>query len=158
MKTISWQAIENILDDLDEKSGAEMTEIVKKMSDTQPDLLVYLMAVSEDFATEEEKELFFFLGISIWLIFSAETSDLSRISDKTLDRAEQKNEALFRYLENQEGTFFDFAQEIKQDHNQHNLLDYVLETLFDGESVEPNAAIFFIYLKTVIDALDQRFR
>ena len=155
METISQDLIRKMLDEIDAKSEDEMAPIIDEMSEKQPFLLVYLLANSEQLATDYERELFFFIGASIWIIMSKANKNLGRVSDKVLDKKEKQNEFMLKYLEGEdEESFESMAPTILQDYNQPHLLNYVAETVFEDEEAGQNAGLFFFYLKTVIDALD----
>ena len=160
METVSKELVNEVHEDLYSKSEDELVSLVNKMSDEQPFILTYLMAVSEQLEVEEEQEIFFFTGMAVWQMMTRVDPKLPVVSDKVLDEVGKKNESMLEYLEGESGSgFISAAENFLQGYNQPHLLYYVEETIFeeddDGEMIsEPAGGIFFFYLKTVIDALD----
>lgn len=155
METISEKLIEKKLAELDAKSEEEMPSIINEMSEKQPYLLIYLLAASEQLDSDFERELFFYMGVSIWLIMSEANKKSGRLSEKVLDKKEKQNEYMLKYLEGEDAEAFNLlARQILAEYNQPHLLNYVMETIFEDEEPELDEGIFFFYLKTIIDALD----
>ena len=63
------------------------------MSDEQPMVLAYLLAMSEnkDF-NQDEAEAFLYIGLAIWQIMKEGVEGLKKITEKRIDKAEKDNE------------------------------------------------------------------
>jgi len=160
MNTVPIEVVKKINDEMYSKTENELVELVMQMSETQPDLLAYLMAASEQIEIQEEKELFFFIGIVIYQIVFVTNPKRRKVFDSMLSEKEKQNEYMFNYLNDEdEHSFMNHLENIMEKYNQPHLLQYVEEIIFgENEIIEPlseqGQGVFFFYLKTIIDALD----
>jgi hypothetical protein len=160
MKSIPADIVEKIYEEMAEIAPEEVESLVQKMTEEQPVILTFLLAVSEEFESEEEKEQFFYMGVTIWRIMASGETTLPSVSEKLLEKTENKNLQMLEYLEEEsEEDFMETSMKIMEDYNQPEALRYVVETLFEDphdENIikEENMGLFFLYLKTVIDCFD----
>lgn len=143
------------LSTLDEEQSEAL---VHKFSQDQPFILVYLMAVYADELDEEEQELLFYIGFTIWYALYTNTQ-IPSIDEETLDAAEADNEDMLNYLSQEDETgFHQIAEVLLNDHPQHDLLRYALTVILEEEEdekhlliSEDSKSLMFIALKTIID-------
>ena len=101
------------------------------------------------------------LGALIWQAMSATHASLRQVTDQELEEAEAANLKMLEQLE--EGSEIDYMELMRRlftNYNQMPLLASLLEALMEGHEDTPDLApdhlgMALIYLKTVIDCLDQ---
>jgi hypothetical protein len=148
-----------------EASGIPLKDapkLAQRFQKLQPLLAVYLLAVGGDELNRDERELLFYLGMVVWKMMAKGAKDLTQVSSNSIDKEEEKNWDMVNYLsgENKNFDFVNTAESIIAGYNQKNILKYVVETFEERDPEEGNIrddkkGEMFIYLKTVIDCLDQ---
>ena len=148
-----------------EVAGTSLEEAPKhaqRFGKLQPFLNVYLLGVGGDGLTHDERGVLLYVGMVVWRIMAKGNKKLTEVSGETIDKFEKSNWEMVEYFagENKETDFLAQVEVIMGEYNQKNVLKYVLESLIEHD---PDDAILrddkigemFIYLKTVIDCLDQ---
>ena len=160
MNTISAKIIENTWKKIGSMSPLSATQLINKMSEDQPVIITYLMAVGEDMLNQDEKELLLYLGVVVWKIMSEEKMTLSSVTEETLDTVDDSNMKMLQYLEGE--TEFDFIETVGtifKNYNQPEVMRHVVEALMeDTEDYtirDEMKGVMLIYLKTVIDCFDK---
>lgn len=162
MEIISEEVVEKIWKEVGSISLRDAPTIAKRFQKLQPFLSTYLLAVGGDELNRDEGELLFYLGLVVWKIMSKGDKDLREVSSEAIEETEKKNWDMITYLseENKDFDFIKTVESIIKEYNQKNVLKYIVEALeeHDPEEVnlrDENIGQMFIYLKTVIDCLDQ---
>jgi hypothetical protein len=148
-----------------ETSGIPLQDapkLAQRFQKLQPFLNVYLLAAGGDELNRDERELLFYLGMVVWKMMAKGAKELTQVSSNTIDKEEEKNWDMLNYLSG-ESKSFDFVNTVESivaGYNQKNILKYVVEALEEHDTEEGNIrddkkGEMFIYLKTVIDCLDQ---
>ena len=140
----------------------EAPKLAKRFQKLQPYLCVYLLTAGGDGFNDDEREFLHYFGIVVWKMMSKGTKSLMEISAETIEKFEKSNWDMVEYFagEKKEIDFLAHVELIMAKYNQKNVLKYVLESLMEHD---PDDAIIrddkkgemFIYLKTVVDCLDQ---
>jgi hypothetical protein len=83
------------------------------------------------------------------------------VTGEDLDTAESENFQMLEYLEGEsEGGLYDVTEKLLETYNQREILRYILDALMEEPDEgfiirDENVGIMFIYLKTVLDAMDR---
>ena len=161
MNPIPADVVEKTWKKITETSPQEAPEIIARMSKQQPLILTYLMAIGDELFNQDERELFVFLGITVWQIMSNGDTPLPKVTEEMIDEVEESNFKMLEYLEGESETdFMETTENMLENYNQQEVLRYVLEALMeepeeDCEIREENQGLMMIYLKTVIDCFDR---
>lgn len=161
METISARTVEKTWRRMSTMSPEGFPQIIDKLSSEQPAVLVYLLASGEDLFNLDERELLLYLGVVVWQIMAQGSTELREVTDETLDAVEDANLGMLEYLEDEtEADFVETVEKIYTNYNQPEVLRYVVEALWeeeeeDAEIREEMKGMIFLFLKTVIDALDK---
>ncbi|MCS7035254.1 MAG: hypothetical protein RMJ33_02590 [Saprospiraceae bacterium] len=158
MKFVSEEAIDAVLDQLEEYSDEQYERAMEAFSKAQPYVFAYLF--SEDnfhLLTEEEKGYVQYLGLVAWLAVRRVNGDVPPVDSETIGEAEERN---YERLETTSGRRFEERLEaFFDDTNQEALLSFAVEAVTeDGEEeglvVTPEGReTVFVAVKTVIDVL-----
>jgi len=160
MKPISKEIIKKICRKIDRITPLEAQQISSVMQKEQPYILIYLLAIGDaNNFTQNEKEQLLYLGGVIWQIMSQGNTPLPKVTDKMLNKAEEKNIKMLEYLEGESETdFIKSTEKIILNYNQKNILKYIIETIVEDKECllrDEVKGIMAIYLKTVIDCFDE---
>jgi hypothetical protein len=161
MKTIPVEQIDLVWERMNQSTQEEAERLAQRMQRRQPAIMVYLLAMDESLYDEAERGRLMELGAIIWEVMSASHPKLREVTPAELDAAETANMQFLQQLD--EGAEADFAsagQKMLARYNQMPLLGAVLEGLMAGHEERPELAPestgpALLYLKTVIDCLDQ---
>ena len=161
MNPISSETVERTWKKMSAMSPQEAPKIINQMTNQQPAILAYLMAVGDDILNQDERELLLYLGVVVWQIMSQGNKPLTQVTDNILDNVNALNIDMLEYLEGESDTdFIDTVVMITTNYNQPEVLKYVVEALMEEREEEcmlrdENKGIMMIYLKTVIDCFDR---
>jgi len=161
MRTITAEEVERAFQRVDTLPPELIESLVGKMTREQPYIQTYLLAVGGDLFDDDEREVLNFIGVVIWRAFELTEVRLRQVNSEDLERAEKANTAMLNYLDGEATTeFAAVAQNIMGNNNQAELLAFAVESLMeapepDREFREENTGLMFLFLKTVIDSLDQ---
>lgn len=158
MKFVSEEAIDAVLDQLEEYSDEQYEQAMEAFSQAQPYVFAYLFS-DDNFhlLTEEEKGYVQYLGLVAWLAVRRVNGDVPPVDSEAIGLAEERNyerleTASARRFEERLETFF-------EDTDQEALLSFAAEAVLeDGEEeglvVTPEGReTVFVAVKTVIDVL-----
>jgi hypothetical protein len=162
MITISENIVEEVWQAAKEWSDDDMAKVVGDMSDDQPLLMAYLISAGEKLLNDVEQELMFFFGILLWQMMSKGATDeeeLPEMNEAALAAAEENNARLMGFFDDQASSEMrKQLNEILASYNQPNLLNFVVEVvveaLEDGDIEMASYGPMILYLKVVIDGLD----
>lgn len=160
---ISAETIGLVLGRMSDLTPAQAQALVKRMSKEQPYVLAYLLAMSEyeDF-TQEESELFLYIGIIIWQVMKQRPGGCPRVTDRHLDKMQKANEdVLEKMATDSAGDFVGATLSMVESSPEPEVLRYLTEALMENEegttdSVKmrtENLGYAFLHLKIVMDAL-----
>ena len=161
MNSIPAEIVEEMRIELSEMSPDAAPDIIDRMSNEQPLVLAYLMAIGDNLFNQDERELFVFLGVVIWQIMSQGDTPLPQVTEKMIDEIEESNFKMLEYLEDEsEADFIETTDNMLENYNQQEVLKYVIEVIMeepeeDCEITEESQGLMMIYLKTVIDCFDR---
>ena len=134
MQTISAHMVENTYEKITEMPEEDFPRLVEVMQKEQPEIMAFLMAAGHDDFNQAERELQFYLGAMVWQIMRQGTPPPKRVGEKRLDRLIDRTEKMAEYLMGESDADFEHsAMRIFDNHNQVNVLRYVVEALFEDE-------------------------
>jgi riboflavin synthase len=163
MRTISVEEIEKYLTEIDNTPEKDVEAMVMKMSEEQPVVMPYLMAVGGEDFDENESEGFFYLGFSLWYIMRKINTSLHIVSEEELEAEENNNFKMLEVMSDEtEAGITQLIEMIIENYNQPNLFGFIVESLMEEEDEDgdllfdpDNSGMMLIYLKTVIDCFDK---
>lgn len=161
MNPISSDIVEETWKKIGGMSPLELPKLINLMTNKQPLILAYLMAVDNEILNQDERKLLFYLGVVVWQIMSQGTTPLPKVTEETLDEVEESNIKMLEYLEGESETdFIETLEKIIGNYNQTEVLRYVVESLMEESEEEcfirdEYKGIMIIDLKTVIDCFDK---
>ena len=134
MQTISAEIVERTCESMAEMPDDDFPRLIETMQKEQPEIMAFLMAAGHDDFNQAERELQFYLGAMVWQIMRAGTPPPARVSEKRLDGLIERTEKMAEYLMGEtDADFENSAMRIFDNHNQVNVLRYVVESLFEDE-------------------------
>jgi hypothetical protein len=148
----TWQQVAEFNPD---RANKEMTAMGKN----QPDLLVFLMAYTEDLH-QDVKELAMYIAFVVYKMFLDSSGKIPKISGKEIMARYDENTRFVESLEGADEKFIDRIANI-QVSKQPYVMKYVLEALMedakeDGMNLtEEDIGSLFMLFKTEIEVLDQ---
>lgn len=158
MKTISDETIDQTWQEFVAMIPDAFANLLSDFAREQPFVLSYLMAADEERLNEDERELLVFLGTIIWRIMSPGDAPLPTIPAEKVIAAEDNNFQMLVNIQNKNEMDYDEAVVgLLQNYNQLALLNFVTNIMLEDEEWdvrENNLGAMMIYLKTVIDSLD----
>jgi hypothetical protein len=160
METIPENIVETAWQEVAELSLSQAGKEMQKMAKNQPDLLAFLMAMTEDLEPEI-KELAVYMAFVVYRIYEGSRHKIKKITSKEIIDCYETNEDLMGRLGNAGEEFIDRVAEI-QISRQPFIMKYVVDTLIEEPEEEDNDELtdedkgfLFILLKTVVDLLDK---
>lgn len=137
-------------------------QMVEQMSEEQPVILAYLLAMSEQPPfNSHEGQIVFYIGMVVWQIMQQSTKRLRKVTPTQLEQAEKANETFLETLSSDtEADFFSATKAMLETYPEPEVLGYITEALLDEEDYDPddppirdeNRGLAFLYLKIVLDA------
>ena len=162
MDVISEKIVEQTWNEVAGTSIQEAPKQAQRFQKLQPFLSVYLLGAGGDDLTRDEREVLFYVGMVVWRIMAKGNKKLTEVSGETIDKFENSNWEMVEYFagEKKETDFIAQLEVIMGKYNQKHVLKYVLEALMERDSDDAilrddKIGEMFIYLKTVVDCLDQ---
>ena len=159
---ISVETVEDVLQKMSNMSDAQAEELTTQMSEEQPMVFAYLLAMSENEAfNQNETETFLYIGMVAWQIARAGVKDLKKVTEKELDGIEKANEDLLEKMASDSaGDFVSAAESMVENYPEPELLRYVTTALMEDEDGntdnppfrEDGLGVAFLHLKIVMDA------
>ncbi|MEI7731775.1 MAG: hypothetical protein WCO56_19540 [Verrucomicrobiota bacterium] len=161
MKTIPLDAVQTVLAGIIRQNAEQSESRVDVLAAKQPFVRAYLLAVDEVIGKESRGRLLM-TGTMIWDVMAARQPDLRQVTELELRQAHERNQQWIKEIL-QGATEADQLSRIRtawDGYNQVPLLGLVYAALqaHQEESETPtpgNAETELMYLKTVIDCLDQ---
>ncbi|MDX2284632.1 MAG: hypothetical protein NW241_10735 [Bacteroidia bacterium] len=135
----------------------QIEELIEQYSDQQPFMFGFLLTMGEEDFSEDEQELFLYLGMVVWHAMSAHYGPLRAVEEADFSEVETSNLALLESLEDQpDEAFAKVAAGILLNHNQSQLLQYLVEVLQDEQDIleSENFGPMFIFLKILVECFD----
>ena len=160
MEPISEQLVEKTWQEVAGFSPQQAGKEMQKMGKNQPELLAFLMAMTEDMEPDV-KELAIYLAFVVYRIFESSRSRTKKLTSRVIMPAYESNEALMGSLEDAHEKFIDRIAGMRS-FKQPYVIEFILDALFekaeDGDEVEltdEDRGYLFLLLKTEVDLLDK---
>ncbi len=160
MEPISEKFVEKTWQDVAGYSPDRASKEMQKMGKNQPDLLAFLMALTEDL-DPEVRELAIYIAFVVYRIFEGSQNKIKKITSKGIMDCYEYNEDLMGRLEGAHEKFIDRIARIqisKQPYVMKYVVDALIEESEEGDGVEltdEDKGFLFLLLKTVVDLLDK---
>src|SRR6185503_10540118 len=119
MKTIPDKTIDKTWKRIDELTPEQGQLLMEKMTEEQPFVVAYLLAVEETILSESERGDLVMIGLIIWQSLSTGKSPLRRVTQKDMETAEALNVTFLEELEaGSEIAYMDSMQKLMATYNQ----------------------------------------
>ena len=160
METLSEEFVEQTWQQIAGFTPERSTKEMHAMGKSQPDLLAFLLAYTDDLR-QEVKELGIYVAFVVYKIFHESAGKIPKILSKKIMSMYDENA---RFLEGLEGTHEKITDRIAKVtvSKRPYVMKYVLEALMeDAEEeginlTEEDIGFLFIFLKTEIEVLGNR--
>jgi hypothetical protein len=140
-------------------SPSQATREMEKMAESQPDLLAFLLASTENMGPDVG-ELAIYIAFVIYRVFEGSRKKIKKITAREINACYEYNEDLIGRLEGAHEKFLDRIARI-QVSKQPYIIKYVVDALSEeseeGDDVDltdEDKGFLFLLLKTVVDLLD----
>ena len=160
MEPISEKLVEKTWQEVAGFSPQQANKEMQKMGKNQPELLAFLMAMTEDMEPDV-KELAIYIAFVVYRMFESSRSRTKKLTSREIMSSYESNETLMGSLEDAHEKFIDRIAGM-QSSKQPNVIEYVLDALFEeaenGDEVEltdEDRGFLFLLLKTEVDLLDK---
>jgi hypothetical protein len=141
-------------------SPSQATREMEKMAESQPDLLAFLLASTENMGPDVG-ELAIYIAFVIYRVFEGSRKKIKKITAREINACYEYNEDLIGRLEGAHEKFLDRIARI-QVSKQPYIIKYVVDALMEeseeGDDVDltdEDKGFLFLLLKTVVDLLDK---
>jgi len=161
MEPISEKIVEKTWREVAGFSLSQATKEMEKMAESQPDLLAFLMASTEDLEPEVG-ELAVYIAFVVYRIFEGSRKKIKKITAREISARYECNEDLIGRLEGAHEKFLDRIARIqvsKQPYVIKYVVDALMEESEEGDDVDltdEDKGFLFLLLKTVVDLLDKK--
>jgi hypothetical protein len=142
-------------------SPSQATREMEKMAESQPDLLAFLLASTENMGPDVG-ELAIYIAFVIYRVFEGSRKKIKKITAREINACYEYNEDLIGRLEGAHEKFLDRIARI-QVSKQPYIIKYVVDALSEeseeGDDVDltdEDKGFLFLLLKTVVDLLDKK--
>jgi hypothetical protein len=161
MRTLSIEEVDAVWNQFSQASEKECRRLAHRMKETQPVLMVYLLAADENLFEEKDRGRLMELGSLVWTTMDHYQPSLRPVTEEEIDQAEAANIQHLKTLdEGSEMSSQEGMQKLISSYNQMPLLGAALEALVEDDPEEPDllgedVGLALLHLKSVIDCLDQ---
>jgi len=161
VQNLTFEEINESWNKLEELELDDIPQFVDKLGHKQPFVLAYLMTTGSNILNQNEREALLFTGLMIWHISTLKCLEIPEITSELIDEKESKNIKMLEYLAGEpESDFMETVDHIMAKYSQAELLKFVIDKLMsdseeENEIREDNIGMIVIYLKTIIDCLDE---
>jgi hypothetical protein len=160
MEPISEKFVEKTWQEVAGYSPNRASIEMQKMGKNQPDLLAFLIALTEDL-DPEVRELAIYIAFVVYRIFEGSQNKIKKVTSKEIMDCYEYNEDLMARLEGAHEKFIDRIARIqisKQPYVMKYVVDALIEESEEGDGVEltdESKGFLFLLLKTVVDLFDK---
>jgi hypothetical protein len=160
METVSEKFVEKTWREVAGLGPNQATKEMQRMGKNQPELLAFLMAMTEDLEPEA-RELAIYIAFVVYRIFEGSRHRIKKVTSKEIIGCYESNEDLMGNLIGAHAKFIDGIAEI-QISKQPYVMEYVVDTLMEeseegegDELTDADKGVLFLLLKTVVDLFDK---
>jgi hypothetical protein len=160
MEPISEKIVEKTWQEVASYSPIQANKEMQEMGKNQPEILAFLMALTEDLELEV-KELAIYISFVVYRIFEGSRNKIKKITSKEIIDCYEYNKDLMGRLEGAHEKFLDRTARVqvsKQPYVMKYVVDALMEESEEGDSVEltdEDRGVLFLLLKTEVDLLDK---
>lgn len=160
MEPISEKIVEKTWQEVASFSPSQAGKEMEKMGKNQPEILAFLMALTENLEPEAG-ELAIYIGFVVYRIFVGSRNKVKKVTSKEIIDCYEYNQDLMERLEGAHEKFIDRIARVqlsKQPYVMKYVVDALMEESEDGDGVEltdEDKGFLFLLLKTVVDLLDK---
>jgi hypothetical protein len=160
MEPISEKLVDKTWQEVASYSPIQANKKMQEMGKNQPELLAFLMALTEDL-DPEVKELAIYIAFVVYRIFIGSRSKIKKITSKEIIDCYEYNEDLMGRLEGAHEKFLDRIARVqvsKEPYVMKYVVDALIEESEEGDGVnltDEDKVFLFLLLKTEVDLLDK---
>jgi hypothetical protein len=160
MDPISEEFVEKIWQEIAGFPPERATKEMHAMGKSQPDLLAFLLAYTDDLQ-QEVKELGIYIAFVVYKMFHDSAGKIPKISSKEIMARYDENALFLEGLEGTHEKIFDRIAKVTGS-KQPFVMKYVLEALMEDaeeegiDLTEEDIGFLFIILKTEMEVLDNK--
>src|SRR4030067_3481921 len=160
MEPISEKIVEKTWQEVARYSPIQASKEMQEMGKNQPELLAFLMALTEDLDLEV-KERVIYIAFVVYRIFVGSRNKVKKVTSKEIIDCYEYNQDLMETLEGAHEKFIDRIARVqlsKQPYVMKYVVDALMEETEEGDGIEltdEDKGFIFLLLKTVVDLLDK---
>ena len=156
MQTISASVLQQSSDYIENNAYVQTDDFILHFGNSQPAIMVYLMAVEHDDLKQSERESLLFIGIKLWYATQLVEPELAIVTPELLEKIIDNNLQMINYFSDETETDLERQLGLVIDHHpQFEMLSFAMDEIVEDESLrEIIKGGLFVHLKTVIEALD----
>ena len=134
MQTIPEEIVERTWKKMSDMPFEKMPKLIDNMQKEQPVLVAFLMGMSHNDFNQAERELQFYLGTVVWQIMKQGKPTPKQVKEQRIDELIERTEKMAEYLMGESDVdLVNSSLTIYENHNQRNVLRYVVEALFEED-------------------------
>lgn len=157
MMTVPYEVIELTADAIFADDDEAQLAVVTQSGEHQPLISVYVMAVGEEFLSEDEQDALFSLGTLAWKVLH-DAGYQAEVTEDLLDEVEAAQfELIESFQEQPDDVFINYMDQLFHEHPQKDLLRFMFEDLTaqadDDMISDENSTVLFAILIVVVDCL-----
>ena len=156
MQTISAKTIQEASDYIDNAAYVQTEDFMLHFGNSQPNIMMYLMAIEYEELQQSERETLLFVGIKLWYATQIVAPKLPIVSQDLMETIVDNNLQMIMYFSDEEATDLeDQLGLVIDNHPQFEMLSFAINEIIEDESIrEDMKGGLFMHLKTIIEALD----
>ena len=160
MKIVPYEFIKSIQNEVDDMHVADSQNLMQKIYLEQPNLTEYIVAVNRELDDELNKYVLYTFNTIYYAVERFYQKEFPVISDKTIIKCHEENEALLESLQTSLDIFITrLAEENYKE--QPGIYKFITKTIFEdlreiSDITEDEKGWIFLVLKSIVDALNEK--
>ncbi|MDX1906676.1 MAG: hypothetical protein SF053_06550 [Bacteroidia bacterium] len=157
MQTIAENVILQAQEWTDDTADEVVEAALEDFADAQPYIFAYLSYIGEEDFNEDEADLILYLGFVVWRAMSA-GHKVPEIAAEAIEQLESANRPLLETMADEpEAAIIQAVEDLARTHSQPHILTYLIQEIQDpyNDVRVLNKGIMFMFLKIMVDAVDQ---
>ncbi len=162
MKIIPVEIIHSVQNQLDRMKPEYSQQEIQKVYSEQPNILEYIVAVTEELGDELSKHTFYLFSVIYLAVRNVHPKKIEKIGDKKIIKVHDDNIDMMERLEGAHEVFFDrFAETSIL--KQPGIFEFISRSLFEeiselSEVNDDDIGWMFLVLKSAVDVLDSHIQ
>ena len=156
MQTISASVMQDASDYIENSSYVQTEDFILHFGNSQPAIMVYLMAMERAELEQDEREALLFIGIKLWYATQIIEPNLPIVTTELLETVIDNNLQMIAYFSSEaESNLEEQLGLVIDNHPQFEMLSFTISEIIEDETIRDDIkGGLFVHLKTVIEALD----